>query len=313
MTIVPGVRGPLAVCLVALAAACRPSRTEVPSSESIVPVNGTELYVKRMGAGDPIVIVHGGPMLEHGYLLPHLAPLAASHELIFFDQRLSGRSAPEVDSSSVRLATYVDDIEALRQALELNEIHLMAHSWGGLLAMHYALRYQEHLRSLMLLSPMSASSALWQEEERVLAQRLTEQDSIDRGNIMESEAFTRQDPDAIRQLLLLSYALQFHDRDATDALELYVPEDYAERGRQFSYMMQDLMDYDIHDQLRSVTVPTLILYGSDEPGAALGGPALRQRLQRSQFRVIGDAGHFSFIEQKAEFLRVIRAFLKASG
>ncbi|MFZ1634078.1 MAG: hypothetical protein WAT43_09400, partial [Chitinophagales bacterium] len=55
-------------------------------------VNGTQLYIKIIGEGDPILIVHGGPGLNHEYFLPHLLPLAKNHKLIFYDQRSSGKS-----------------------------------------------------------------------------------------------------------------------------------------------------------------------------------------------------------------------------
>ena len=303
-------RSNLVAALAVTTIACGGPPLEIPSSEALMPINGTELYVKRMGAGEPIIVVHGGPVLEHGYLLPHLAPLAESYELIFYDQRLSGRSAGTVDSSSVRLATFVDDIEALRRALGLDRFHLMAHSWGGLLAMHYAVRYGDNLQSLVLLNSMSASSALWREEETVLAQRLTEEDKAKGAAIRETEAFANQDPEAIAQLLQVSFKPQFHDRTLANELVLYVPDDYPNRRRQFGYMMVDLLSFDIHDALAGVAVPTLIIYGSDEPGAELGGAALRRQLQRSTFVVIRDAGHFPFIEQPREFVREVTSFLE---
>jgi len=184
-------------------------------------INGTELYVKRMGSGPPVVVVHGGPVLEHGYLLPHLEPLARSYELILFDQRLSGRSAGTVDSASVRLHTFVADIEALRQSLGFERIHLLGHSWGGLLAMRYAIAHTERLSSLILVSPMSASAALWQEEERVLAARMTAADSAERAALLADPGLAERRPEAVRRMLLLSFGLQFHDRSRLAELELY--------------------------------------------------------------------------------------------
>lgn len=277
--------------------------------EGLLSVNGTELFVNRMGSGEPIVVVHGGPLLEHGYLLPHLARLAESHELIFYDQRLSGRSAAVVDSSTVRMATFVEDLEALRVELHLGRIHLMAHSWGGLIAQHYAIAHGENLRSLILLSPISASSRLWQEEEALLAQRGTPADSAARQAILESEAFAAREAGAIAELQRVSYRSQFHDPSLTDQLALYVPDDYAERSRLFGHMMVDLTEFDLHGALAGVTTPTLLIYGSDEPGAALGGAALHEALQYSTLVSIGNAGHFPFIEQPEEFFTQVRAFL----
>ena len=289
--------------------ACGKPSAEPRTEAGLLQINGTELYVKRIGSGEPIVVVHGGPMLEHGYLLPHLRPLADHYELIFYDQRLSGRSAPQVDSASVRIATFVDDIEEIRLSLALERIHLVGHSWGGLLAMHYALKYQENLQSLVLLNSMSASSEIWQEEERLLAQRFTAADSVERQAIRETDAFANQEPEAIAQLLRLSFRLQFHDTSMANELQLYVPEDYSDRSMQFGYMMVDLMDFDLHDDLTAVTVPTLILYGSAEPATELSGAMLREGTPNSEWVVIENAGHFPFIEQPAAFTDAVRRFL----
>lgn len=289
--------------------ACSPPALDPPFTEEFRSINGTELYVKRVGSGDPIVVVHGGPVLEHGYLLPHLRPLARSHEMIFYDQRLSGRSAGHVDSASVRLATFVDDIEALRASLGLDGITLLGHSWGGLLAMEYAVRYGNRLRSLVLLDPMPPSAALWQEEETILAGRVTAQDSIDLATLRATEGFGNREPDAVEQALRISFRPQFHDRSRVGDLELYIPEDYAERSRQFGYMMGDLMGFDLLDSLATVSVPTLIVYGSDEPAGSLSGAVLAARMPNARLVTIDRAGHFPFIEQPAALLAAVRTFL----
>jgi len=280
-------------------------------AEGLEAVNGTELWVKRMGSGEPILVVHGGPVLEHGYLLPHLAPLAEDYELIFFDQRLSGRSAPEVEEGSIRLTDFVEDIEALRVALKLERIHLMAHSWGGLLAMRYAVRFEPNLRSLILLDSMAASSALWQAEQETVVEGVTEEDKLERQEIMATEAFAARRPEAIEQLLRLSFKAQFHDPAKLGDLELYVPEDYSERSRRFGKLGPELESYDLHAELKVLEVPTLVLYGDAEPGAALGGAAIHEALQGSELVLIEAAGHFPFIEQSDAFLSAVRKFLAA--
>ncbi len=272
-------------------------------------INGTELYVRRIGEGDPILVVHGGPVLEHGYLLPHLQPLAQTHELIFYDQRLSGRSAGQVDSATVRLATFIEDIEALRASLGLERVTLMGHSWGGLLALGYAIRYGDRLHSLILLDPMPPTAALWQEEETILAAHVTSQDSLDLAALRKTAPFANREPDAVEQALRISFRPQFHDRSRIAELGIYVPEDYGERSRQFGFMMEDLMRFDLLDSLAAVTVPTLIVYGADEPAVSLSGSVLASRMPNARLVTIDRAGHFPFIEQPTVFLETVRAFL----
>ena len=126
--------------------ACR--ATPPDSVEGLMAVNGTELFVKRVGSGPPMLVIHGGPLMDHGYLLPWLEPLSRERELIYFDQRLSGRSRGTADSASVRLDTLVADMEEIRQALGLERWDLMAHSWGGLLAQRYAILHPERVASM---------------------------------------------------------------------------------------------------------------------------------------------------------------------
>ncbi len=299
------------LCMVVAVLACQApvDTAETVPAPTLTPVNGTELFVTRMGEGEPIIVVHGGPMLEHSYLLPHLEPLAATHELILYDQRLSGRSAPQVDSASVRLQTYVDDIEDLRTTLGLGRIHLMGHSWGGLLAMNYAIRYGENLESLILLNPMSPSTALWQQEEQALAEFVTDADRAEMHTIRQTEAFAEQRPEAIAELLRTSFKAQFHHRSLINELRIFVPDDYASRSTQFGYMMADLTSFDLQDALTGVDVPTLIIYGAAEPAAEIGGSALDERLPNSELVVIENSGHFPFIEQPDTLFATVLEFL----
>ena len=71
----------------------------------------------------------------------------------------------------------------------------------------------------------------------------------------------------------------------------------------------DLAEFDFHDELEQVAAPTLLLYGTDEPGRTIGGSVLAARLPDVRFSVIADAGHFPFIEQPRAFLSTVRSFL----
>jgi proline iminopeptidase len=273
-------------------------------------INGTSLFVKRIGRGEPIVIVHGGPMLDHGYLVSGLAALADDYELVFYDQRLQGRSAGTVEPSSVRLQTFVDDLEALRTSLGYERIHVLAHSWGALVAMHYAVEHGEHLRSLILLDPTAPSSELSREEERSHA-RLTDEDRAAMAAIRATPEFQARRPDAIARMLRATFAPQFHDREALARLELYVPEDYVARSQQLAGLGSDLASFDLLEELRAVRAPVLVVYGADEPGAEVSGPRWREALPQARLLVVPEAGHFPFLEQPEALQRELRAFLSA--
>jgi proline-specific peptidase len=123
-----------------------------PLQEGFVDAKGVLIYYKTLGNGRPLLIVHGGPGASHDYFLPYLLPLARNHRLIFIDERGSGRSEKLEDPSGYTVEGMVEDVEAVRGALGLGKVDLLGHSYGGVLAQAYALKYQQHLDHLILCS-----------------------------------------------------------------------------------------------------------------------------------------------------------------
>lgn len=310
-----------ATVVATVAAACTPDdafRAPVAWSDSLLPLNGTRLFVHREGPGvqaqggvPPLVVVHGGPVLDHGYLARHLTPLARDRRVVYYDQRLSGRSDGVVDSASVRLGTFVDDLEALRAALGHDRVDLLAHSWGGLIALSYALAHPDRVRRLVLVSPMAPSAALWQDEQRAQAGALTAADTSGLGQLMADPGFAAREPAAVEAVLKHSFRSQFVDRSAADRLSFHIEADYASRSRQFGFMLPDLTSYDLLDRLLILDVPTLLVYGDAEVGTARGGQALARGLPDARLVEVERAGHFAFVERPEPFFTVVRAFLGA--
>ncbi len=115
-------------------------------------VRGVELFERRAGTGPAVVVLHGGPGADHGYLLPGFDLLASGRTLIYYDQRGGGRSPVERDVP-VGWQEQVADLEALRQLWQLETLAIAGYSWGGLLAMLYAVHHPEHVNRLALVSP----------------------------------------------------------------------------------------------------------------------------------------------------------------
>ena len=115
------------------------------------------IYYVEFGNGPPLVVLHGGPGADHTYFLPWLLPLARTHRLIFIDERGSGRSERLQDVTQYTIEDMADDVEAVRVALGLGKIDLLGHSCGGVLAEAYALKYQQHLRHLILNSTFAST------------------------------------------------------------------------------------------------------------------------------------------------------------
>src|ERR1700742_320168 len=125
-----------------LAQTQRPAAGAVyPISEGYVDAHGVMIYYAAIGRGAPLLIVHGGPGASHDYFLPYLLPLARHNRVIFIDERGSGKSEKLEDPSGYTVENMVEDVEAVRQGLKLGKINLLGHSFGGVLAQAYALKY----------------------------------------------------------------------------------------------------------------------------------------------------------------------------
>jgi proline iminopeptidase len=133
--------------------------------EGMLSVNGTSLYYHAIGKGDPVIVIHGGPVLDQSYMIDHFKELAKTHRLIFYDQRASGKSVADVDTASMTLKNLIVDIDQIRQKLGLDQVNILGHSWGGMLAAQYAIEYPLKVKSLVLCDAMPPSFRVWNEEE----------------------------------------------------------------------------------------------------------------------------------------------------
>src|SRR5512147_1308206 len=112
-------------------------------------IRDVSLFVKVMGHGYPLVLMHGGPSLDHTTLLA-LQPLADQFTLIFYDHRCNGRSEG-AEVSSMTFENLTADADALRQTLGFDKWAVLGHSFGGNVALEYALRYPQSLSDLILM------------------------------------------------------------------------------------------------------------------------------------------------------------------
>ena len=110
------------------------------------------LVYEVAGSGPTVVVLHGGLGLDHQYLRPMIDRWTTFARMVYFDHRGNGRSAVPDDWSSVTMETLVDDIDSIRTAAGVERMVLFGHSYGGFLALRYALRYPDHLDGLILAS-----------------------------------------------------------------------------------------------------------------------------------------------------------------
>lgn len=290
--------------LLFLASCTGPQKDE----EGMLAINGTSLYYHAFGKGEPVIIIHGGPVLDQSYMIDHFKELAKNHRLIFFDQRACGKSTAEVDTSTMTLKNLIDDIDKLRQELGLVQVHVLGHSWGGMLAAMYAIEYPLKVKSLVLCDAMPPSFRLWNEEEQILAQRTSGYDSLLEEQIKSQEGFKNQDVKWVDSLMKISFKSQFEDTTKLALLKIKLPEDYFKRSKIFEHIGPELFAFDLTTQLEKIIVPTLIIYGDQEPSTDISAPVYKSGIANSRVVVMPNCGHFPFIEQPLRFNLAVEAF-----
>jgi len=135
------------------------------------------LWTKRIGNNPKIkvLLLNGGPGATHEYFecFENFLPKEGI-EFIYYDQLGTGRSTNPMDTSYWDLARYVEEVETVRKALNLNKnnFYLLGHSWGGILAMEYAVKYKANLKGLIISNMMASCPAYDKYAEEVLAPQM---------------------------------------------------------------------------------------------------------------------------------------------
>ncbi len=296
----------LVVATLVAAAACR---SEPLVSEGLREINGTQLFVASYGTGEPIVVVHGGPGFDHSYFLPRLADLASDRRVIFYDQRASGRSSADVPADTVSLDNFMADLDGIRESFGLERMHLLGHSFGGMLAMQYAIRYPERVRSLMLVNSTAASSEYLAQVNQTMMERMTPANRERRNELMQSEGLQNREPAAVEEFLRILLSANFHDPEAVARLSLYVPEDIGPRSELLQGLQGDLATYDIHDRLSLIRSPTLIVRGASEALPRDATERIQAGIPDSRQIELEDCGHFPFVECPDALTEALQDFL----
>lgn len=283
-----------------------------PEKHKYVDIDGARLFVRLVGSGEPLLILHGGPGMSHDYLAPQFIDLLANeYQLIFYDQRASGRSTGVEDTSRLTILQFTDDLEILRQQLELNRVNLLGHSFGGLLAMYYAFSYPENVNKLLLIETSPASWELnFPHFRKTIAERQTESDRQEL-SILRSRNDFKTNPELVDRYFKLYFKPFFKDSSLIRQLSLGIDNDW---GSKF-YLTNDriwksLGRYDIHDQLNIINAPTLIMHCEFSVLAVAGAQEIERMIPNSTLVIMEGVGHFPYIEDPTAFYRTISTFLR---
>jgi proline iminopeptidase len=266
-------------------------------------VRGVRIFERRIGSGPPTVVLHGGPGAHHDYLLPGFDALARNRELIYYDQRGGGQS-PVSRETPVGWREQVADLEELRRQWRLEQLTLAGYSWGGLLAMLYAVEQPGRVGHLALVSPAPPWREARIEFERRFGERNLAPDLQQQRAALRDSGARERDPSAYAQRLFeLSVAPYFYNparaRDLTP---------FRITGRTQQEVWSSLDDYDLRPALTRLSIPAIVLHGEHDP-IPLDTSRTVAELLGAAFHPLPRCGHVPYVEALNDFVRLLDEFL----
>ena len=299
--------------LLLIGACTRVDTAPLPSTASgYVDVPGARIHYESVGTGDPLVVMHGGPGMDHQYLRPGMDDLARTHRVIYYDQRGGGRTEGQVNDTTVNLDAFMRDVSVLADSLRLGRFTLVGHSFGGVLAMHYAARHPERLRALVLLNTGEPGRRFVIQMNDLVARKRTAEDSVELRALMRSRGMQHRDTASVNALLRLSFRTLFADRAKASQLRLSLdPRTVSNMGPVATYLVGSMGTFDFWPVAARIATPTLIVQGVDDAMPLQMVRDLQATIPGSELALIERAGHFPYIEQPARTFDAIRQFLRA--
>lgn len=263
--------------------------------------DGYKLNVEELGSGVPLIVLHGGPGMDHHMFRPYLDALADEYRLLYVDERGQGRSE-RVDPVTLSLDRFARDVDLLAEALALDDFALLGHSFGAIIATYHATELGTAAAYVIsggadesdaLLADVEASlEALGAAGEEIAASWEQEQ--------------TVQTEEQLQQLLRAQMPFHFHGEPPPGYSEDIVGSPDVLRH----FANAGYGDFDYRPRLSRVTKPTLMIGGEyDRTTTPRAARVLHEGIAGSELVIVPDAGHMSFVERTDVYLGAVRRFL----
>lgn len=282
----------------------------------VVKVDGYDVVTYSFGSGDNVLLcLNGGPGLPCDYLRESHSCLADNgYRVVAFDQLGTGASDRPTDAALWTVERYVGEVESVRSALGLGKVHLLGHSWGGWLAIEYALAHPEALQSLILESTVADIPHLTTELERLRAALGPETVIMMQRHEAEG-TFTHPEYMAAVTLLNYRHVCRLADWPAPVNRSLndwnMGPYSTIQGPNEFLYI-GNMKDWNRVPDLPQIKVPVLITCGEHDELTPACSMRIKHALPEADIHVIRDASHMAFYENPTGYYSVLLGFLDAN-
>ena len=264
--------------------------------------DGVSLFVHEVGEGFPVIVLHGGPGLDHTHMSPWLDLLADEFRLLYLDERGQGRS-DRVDPATLTLDTFANDVDLLAAALGLGGYALLGHSFGAIIATRHAIE-RGTATGYVISGGGDSSEALLADVEAALEAMGNGAEAI--ADSWEQEKTVETDEE-LKQLLDTQMPFHFHGEAPSGFSDRMVGSPEVLRH----FANQGYGDFDYVPQLNRISKPTLVIVGEhDRTTTPRAARALHEGIAGSELAVVPEAGHMSFVEQPEAYSIPVRQFLR---
>ena len=269
-------------------------------------------YISQ-GKGPATVLVHpGGPGLTYHYLRGLLKLANAHLRVVLFNPRGVGHSWAPRSPREYTLAAMAEDVEAIRRALHISELHLLGYSAGGFVALEYAHRYQRHLTSLILCATAGSAEEIRQGNRMALAlappSRRARVRELTRAKAFESKEYEQLVEEIFGPFQTRFFKGTSRDWKATKINPTVYRTMMTRSGDEFA-VDGTMAKWDGRKYYSKIEVPTLVVVGRYDifltPSVEMS-----DRIEPAHLRVLPRASHRAILEQPKEFLGTIREFLE---
>jgi proline iminopeptidase len=253
----------------------------------------------------PLLGINGGMLFGHDMLWPALAPLAATRQLILYDQRGRGASSAAADPTTARIEDDAADVGALRRALGVRQWDILGHSWGGGIALLAASADRQGTRRVVTVDSVGSTDD-WIPILRRNALARLHGEARNRLERISEQALTSPDPEVHAEQTQAIYPAWF--ADAEMASRFVLPKTLSETGATVLARLR-AEHYDWRQEVSAVRAPTLVIHGALDPLPVETSLELVSLLSGAQHVVIPDAGHMPFWEAPDVFFPQVEKFL----
>jgi proline iminopeptidase len=284
-------------------------------SEGYIDVTGGKIWYEKFDENTnrtPVIILHGGPGSSH-YSLQGLKVLSEDRPVIFYDQLGCGKSDRPTDPSLWNIDRFIEELGQIRDALSLDVVHILGHSWGTTLAAAYCLTQPKGIKSVIFSSPC-LSAPLWAEDQVRNRKKLSQevQDTLSR---CESEGTTdSNDYKEATEEFNKNFVYRIHPLPdfLTMGSHFKNPEVYNIMwGPSEFHVTGNLKDFDCSPRLHEITVPTLFTCGRYDEATPESTKYFSCLTPNSQFHVFENSAHMPYLEETEEYIHVIGDFLNS--